>query len=489
MSRLSLVNFLAGLVLMLGADPAHAAAKGFKVTTDRSIDSSSLETIVKQVIARSGARTNDEKAIALYEYLHHTIFHYAYAGEPSPQTIGPLKLINVYGWSLCGGQHTVLKALYETAGWECRYVGWSDPGHTTIEVKYDGRWHYFDVFLKCYFWSKDKKYVVSQEEIATNPSLVLDAVKEKRAAREHLCCGDTAAGVISGCKSRRVAGNVKGWGACQWRDQGYAPVLTLPAGAALRLDWKGEPGGYAVSGRAPIHTCGNKDFRHDPILGPLAEHYGPRGFSTGTLTYAPDFTRAADLADIERTRVKAEGGKLIASGKGTAVFKLALPYVFVRARAQARYQGGDGKLSVSTDGGKTWKPVKGDDLTALVKQRYDVWVKTEFTGSLTAFRVEAGVEHNRGALPYLVTGKNTVTVSLDKNELPRNTLLKVTFSYQEATVANPKKRDRFDGRGVTYGPVKTVTKEITRLPGTFTIEVGGNTPPKMISLERSVQGR
>src|SRR5262249_47414804 len=158
--RLSLVNFLAGLVLMLGTHPAHAGAKGFKVTTDRSIDSSSLETIVKQVIARSGARTNDEKAIALYEYLHHTIFHYSYAGEPGPQTIGPLKIINVYGWSLCGGQHTVLKALYETAGWECRYVGWSDPGHTTIEVKYDGRWHYFDVFLKCYFWSKDKKYVV-----------------------------------------------------------------------------------------------------------------------------------------------------------------------------------------------------------------------------------------------------------------------------------------------------------------------------------------
>ena len=83
-------------------------------------------------------------------------------GARSPS--GPLKVINVYGWGLCGGQHTVLKALYETAGWECRYVGW--PGHTTIEVKYDGKWHYFDVFLKCYYWSKDKSHVASQEEIA-----------------------------------------------------------------------------------------------------------------------------------------------------------------------------------------------------------------------------------------------------------------------------------------------------------------------------------
>src|SRR5262249_16175986 len=117
--------------LLLAGTLASAETRGIKVSTDRTVDASSLQTIVRDVWARSGAKTDDEKAIAIYEYLHNTIFHWAYATEAAPQSVGPLKLINVYGWGLCGGQHTVLKALYETAGWKCRYVGW--PGHTTVE--------------------------------------------------------------------------------------------------------------------------------------------------------------------------------------------------------------------------------------------------------------------------------------------------------------------------------------------------------------------
>src|SRR5258706_4533802 len=115
------------------------AVRDFKVPTDRTIDSTSLESIVQQVSARSGAKSNDEKAIAIYEYLHNTIFHWAYPTEAAPQSVGPLKMINVYGWGLCGGQHTVLEALYETSGWKCRSRGW--PGHPHGYVRYDARWH------------------------------------------------------------------------------------------------------------------------------------------------------------------------------------------------------------------------------------------------------------------------------------------------------------------------------------------------------------
>jgi len=66
-----------GMALALFATPALADTKGVKVTTDRTIDASSLESIVKDVYARSGAKTDDEKAIAIYEYLHRTIFHWA----------------------------------------------------------------------------------------------------------------------------------------------------------------------------------------------------------------------------------------------------------------------------------------------------------------------------------------------------------------------------------------------------------------------------
>lgn len=479
------IHLAVGLALVLAA-PGRADVNGFKVTTDRSIDTSSLQTIVQQVIERSGARTNDEKAIALYDWLHHTIFHAGYPVEPKPQSIGPLKLIHVYGWGLCGSQHTVLKALYETAGWECRYVGWSNPGHTTIEVRYDGGWHYFDVFLKCYFWSKDRSHVVSQEEIAADPSLVLDAVKEGRAARQHLCCGDTAAGILSGVKSRRVVGDSKGWSSCTWRDQNYSPALRLPAGAALRLDWKGEPGAFAVAGKPPIHGCGMKDLRGDPVLGPLAEHYGPRGYSSGQLIYAPDFSRPADLADVQLNGARAENGRLVAAGKATAIFPLPLPYAYVGGKVEADFDGA-GQLFVSADAGRTWQVIEDGSLDSTVKQRYDVWLKAEFTGALARLQVKAVVEHNRLAQPYLLAGKNRVTVSAEKNALPADSLLVVRYTYQEAVA--PAGRTQFTGQGLQYSEPKTVTREITALPFSFEIEVGGNTPPKMISLERAVRAR
>lgn len=461
----------------------------FKVTTDQTIDSTSLESIVKGVFERSGAKSNDEKAIAIYEYLHQAIFHWAYPTEAAPQSVGPLKVINVYGWGLCGGQHTVLKALYETAGWPCRYVGWSNPGHTTIEVNYDGRWHYFDVFLKCYFWTKDKSHIASQEEIAADPSIVLDAVKEGRAAREHLCCGDAAEDVIKGIKSRKVAGDAKGWASVTWRDQNYSPALRLPAGASLRLEWKTEAGGFAVSGKAPQHSCGNKDFRGDKVLGPLLEHYGTRNWSNGRFLYAPDFAQLAAVADIELAGATARQGKLVAGdGKGVAIFKLPLPYAYVKATVEAAFDG-EGKVSLSTDAGKTWKPSAPGDVSALVKQKYEVWLKTEFAGALKTLRVDALVEHNRGALPYLVNGRNRITVSADAAALPKDSVLAVTYAYQEATAPNPAKRTRWDGNGVTYGETKTVTREITSLPSSFEIEVGGNTPPKMLALERVVRAR
>ena len=464
------------------------AQDDLRVTTDRTVDARSLESIVRDVVRLSGAKTNDEKAVAIYEWLHQAIFHHAYPVEKAPGSVGPLKVLQVYGWGLCGGQHTVLKALFEAAGWTVRYRGWSDPGHTTIEVLYDGRWHYFDVFLKCYFWTKDRSTVAGQDDIVKDPSIVLDAVKDGRAPAAHyLCCGDEAEGVVRGCRNSKPLPPSRpqdGWASVTGRDRGYAPRLRLPAGATLRLEWKGEPGRTAVDNKA-AHSCGNKDFRSDPVLGPLLEHYGPRNHSNRTFTYAPDFSRAADVADVALEGASAKDGRLRASGAGRAVFDLSLPYAYVGARVEADFEGGPGRLFLSTDGGRTWRPAPAGDVGSLVRQAYDLRLKAEFSGSLTRLRVEAVVEHNRGVLPHLLPGANAVTVSA-AGPVPGDRVLAVAYAFQEATAPA---RTRWDGRGVAYGETRTVRRALGRLPETFMVDVGGNTPPRMLYLEVSSAGR
>ena len=125
---------------------ALALVRGISVLPDKAPDCSSLKAIAASVTR--GCQSNDEKAIAIYNFMRLSHYHRAYPSEPGGVPV--LKEINTYGWSLCGGLHAEQSALWRELGWNWRFVGW--PGHTTVEAQYDGRWHYLDVFLKFYAW-------------------------------------------------------------------------------------------------------------------------------------------------------------------------------------------------------------------------------------------------------------------------------------------------------------------------------------------------
>jgi hypothetical protein len=133
-----------------GAEPSPAGqVSQIKVVNDKAPDCSTLKSIVESVTR--DCKTNDDKAIALYNFMRLTHYHRAYPSEAVG--IPVLKEIHCYGWSLCGGLHAEQSALWRELGWDWRFVGW--PGHTTVEAFYDGRWHYLDVFLKFYAWMPD----------------------------------------------------------------------------------------------------------------------------------------------------------------------------------------------------------------------------------------------------------------------------------------------------------------------------------------------
>ena len=439
---------------------APGSVQRIKVVADKAPDCSSLKSIVRSVTR--GCKTNDEKAIAIYNFLRLANYHRQYPSEPGG--IAALKLLNVYGWSLCGGQHAALTALWRAAGWKWRFVGWK--GHTTVEVFYDGGWHYFDTFLKIYVWKPDPgapggRTVASQADIAANPALITEGLiydqsrkvcyqkdnqfeiigeKANWTAPAFLVCGDTPGGVISGVKGRRPGSANTSWMGIKHAEDGYSTDLDLAPGFSLTLTWDAVEGAHWWSGRkqAPHHTCGDKDYRNCPAIGPILEPYasshprGARTFASGRLCFAADLANEALLSSLAASaNVKLAGGRLTpadASRAGSITVLLKSPYVM--SQASGRAAGAD-SAEISLDGGKSFKPIELKDFSAAVAGRYACRVRLSFKKALTSLKLEAVVQHNRCALPYLSPGRNRITVSVaDAKRLGRNRLV-VTYAYRQ----------------------------------------------------------
>jgi len=463
---LGLLAALSATRAMAAASPADekiAKAPGLvrriKVLPDKAPDCSSLKAIVESITR--DCRTNDEKAIAIYNFMQLSHYHFAYPSEPGGLPV--LKEINCYGWSLCGGLHSEQSALWRQLGWGWRFVGWS--GHTTVEAHYDGKWHYLDVFLKFYAWKPDAnapggRTIAGEDELTNNSeelltnAFVMDQTRKCVYAKNNqfgrygnkvhwqapalLCCGDELDGVISGLKTHRRGGPDEGWAGIVHADRGYSADVHLAPGFALTNTWDAVPGAWywGKSKKPPAHTCGgHKDTRNDPGIGLVLEPYvkskPARSYSNGTLTFSPDFSTEALLRSFaSMANVKYAAKALVPAERGlpgVIVVDFSSPYLLTKAGGEAA---GADAVEVSTDGGKTFKAVDLKDFSEAVRGEVGAQVRITFKEALKALKLEAIVQNNSGALPYLSPGKNMVTVSVaDPKSLADNKLV-VTYAYR-----------------------------------------------------------
>jgi hypothetical protein len=451
-----------GIVIAIGLLPDSSATgdrlEDIKVLCDRAPDCTSLKALVESVTRE--CRTDEQRAIALYNVCRYLIYHHAYPSEPGG--ISALKLINVYGWALCGGEHTVLAALAEAAGYPWRYRGWSNPGHTTVEIFFGGRWHYLDTFLKFWVWAPDPAQpgrwtIASQEDIRARPELVTKGLvfdearrvwyfahdrfeirgeKANWLAAALLVCGDSPEGVLSGVRSSRDAGSPRGWGAIRFDDPEYTTAIHLGPGYRLDLSWDKEPDGWFFAGsrNPPQHTCGDKDYRNCPAIGPILEPYAGterrRTWSNGRLVFAPDLRFPSSLAGLEKVENAAVvGGKLVPVEKArpaTIVIPMASPYVV--AKVILVVEPAEVKLRVSKDG-KVFTAVDLASLTEAVRGSYRYWLEMTFSQPIERLELTSVVQHNQEALPYLAPGRNRITVGVANPELLKRYRLVVTYAY------------------------------------------------------------
>ena len=412
-----------------------------------------METVTR------GCQTNDEKAIAIYNFCQLTNYHRAYPSEPGG--VPALKVINCYGWSLCGGLHSIESALWKELGWEHRFVGWN--GHTTVEAKYDGRWHYLDIFLKFYAWEPDGKggrTIASQDDLTANSdalikqAFVLDPGRGCVYAKDNqfvmqgehanwrapalLSCGDTIADVIGGLKTHHGGDRSDSWAGINHATGHYSTDVALVPGLSLTNTWDAVQDAWYWADQkvAPGHTCpGFKDNRNDPAYGLILEPYinasQARSYGTGIITFAPDFSSAAVLGSFSASENVRFADKALvpadASKPASVLLKLESPYILTKVGGRAE---GAEAVEVSTDGGKTFAAADLADFTRAVKGRMSVLVRIGFKSALRGVRLEALVQNNPGALPYLSPGKNVVSVSVaDPAALGENRLV-VTYAYK-----------------------------------------------------------
>lgn len=158
-----------------------------KVVTSASVDCSSLESIVRDVV--KPGMSDQEKLLALYHWFRRTIYHYRMMGADRRDV---LRLINSYGSALCGSQAAVFRQLCNAAGLKARVVsgdGGNELGHTFVEVWYGGSWHAIDTMTSFYVLTRDARPVIaSMADLSADPTLVTKAQQEGRCGPEFLYC-------------------------------------------------------------------------------------------------------------------------------------------------------------------------------------------------------------------------------------------------------------------------------------------------------------
>ena len=484
---------IAGVLLMgaIGcrATPPNPTVADPHVTTDQSIDCSTVDRILESLI-RDGM-TDEQKVLTVYNWVRRLIYH----GDGHRRHAYDFHfMINVAGNGSCGRQTTPAALLLSRLGY--RTQNWTRGGHHLMQVFYGGKWHCLDPHMNFYVYDRSTpRSIASVEQLQQDPSLALDAVKEGRACPGFLLCGD----------SPKTFAGQGGWKLYGEYPKGFhKPRLVEPFGRIVLR--RGEtyvrtwmPGTHWykkncwIKDSGPFHTCGGRD-RKDTVNWPLYEphaarlKYGPvyRHWGAGRIKYAPDlsgdhYADAAVRQNNLRPGAYLGGGALrpVDPEQGSEiVFSVQCPYVITAGELSLERIGrGAVVASVSTDRGKSWRPVQvkaeGQAVSAAFVDEVNgaldgYWLRLVLSPGtgLAGLKLTSEFQLNPYSLPYLVPGKNAVTVAARSYGSP----LTVTYEWAE---------------GPDWAQPRSASKTF-RTDGAFTVQVAGPKYPRMKSLTLSV---
>jgi len=331
---LTSIGVLIAVALACSAVLAVEVVDTPKVLPDRAIDTSSLAGIV-QGVCRPGTKPQ-ERFLALYQFYRRMVYHGRYMGGDRRSV---LRMINSYGLQLCGSQAATFSVLCRKAGFGTRVAHVKATGygsHTVMEAEYDGAWHLVDTMTAFYVLNR-KGQIASLAELKADPTLITDAVKEKRAPVDWCLCTREIEPEQAGIE--KLLTHDRPWSLLRWGKGKTLPDFWAKAVAKGRTQ-DGLYGGHVQKGEMdivlkpneeyvrrwdgvglwlkkptfaaipPYHTCGHIDeqdvnFRYfEPYKKTGFQHcrYCYRTYGNGWLEWKPDGTKGEVKAAARSAR-------------------------------------------------------------------------------------------------------------------------------------------------------------------------------------------
>jgi hypothetical protein len=462
---------IALILLLLSSVSGLAQVHGPILVSNRTPDLHNLERYVAGIV-RPGM-TQKERALALWQANSRQMYHWnnpvefplIRPGQYNDVT-DPIRLMNVYGYTLCFCSAEGMEAVWRQAGLEGRELGL--PGHVTNEVWFEGQYHYLDMECKGYFTRPDG-VIASARECGLRPAEIIASARLPEGLfpltrfpfRTYLS-RMIFAGIMDDGPS---------WYASHRAQSGHVMHVSLRPGESYYRSWDNvgkfvndykrwmEPGEF-----------GTTDCRYGPH-----ELDGPHSFGNGVMIYEPDLTTATD--EFERGVFAATGvmktprglAADVGSTRGDCIFRVELPYVICGRPARIEdpgsssegallILGGTGPIGVeiSVDNGLSWKPSGSGpgriDLTRFVERRYGYQVRLSLApgSEITDLKMETYFQLSPAALPALAAGDTRMTFELgDRGEMIEWTI--PTWEGEDAVAAAAWKLDnvRWTGQWTT----------------------------------------
>ncbi|MBN1808264.1 MAG: hypothetical protein JW909_04290 [Planctomycetes bacterium] len=293
-----------------------------RVVSEHVPDFSSLGALLGH--RRFQGKSGQELAIALWELIvdHDLgIYHYLPAIERfwNKDVYDPLKILNVYGFTICHCHAHMLAMIAREAGFTTRIA--NIRGHEGTEIFYDGAWHYFDADIQ-YFHRKhppEEHIIASRQDLYDDPSLV---------------DGQQNPSFPYGFPDR-LPQNIRPL----YEDvPSYLPVF---AERIHSMDYRLRPGEEIVrffhnKGRWVVFDYYPEAWlrydRETGAEGPTERFWPRRQWGNGYFHYAPclnSASRDVELSDIAMKGIEQDRDGLVCSGaRGEAVLSFESPYIY-----------------------------------------------------------------------------------------------------------------------------------------------------------------